>query len=239
MRKPKVRLDRSQIASLVAFYQSGYSQLQCAKMFDCSQSYVQVLLAREEIEIRFCPWKQERIDRCVALYQVGDSVSQVARLMKTNKRIVRKYLRRSKVRIRPHAEATGRMEKNGNWRGGRSVGEYIYLCKKEHPSANYAGYVLEHRLVMEQHLGRFLDSEEVVHHKNGNKHDNRIENLELFSTNGDHLAAELKGRCPKWTAEGKKRILAAHRQWCQQQRILLHSKADARASRAKCDRKKT
>jgi len=61
-------------------------------------------------------------------------------------------------------------------------GDYLSVRLPDHPAANSWGLVLEHRVVMEQVLGRYLQTGENVHHINGVRHDNRPENLELWST---------------------------------------------------------
>lgn len=61
-----------------------------------------------------------------------------------------------------------------------SKGDYQYALIPEHPKATKNGYVLLHRAIMENHLGRVLNENEVVHHKDGNKKHNVVENLEIM-----------------------------------------------------------
>lgn len=65
---------------------------------------------------------------------------------------------------------------------GRTLTEQGYVLLEISDGSGARERILEHRAVMESHLGRKLYGDENVHHKNGVKHDNRIENLELWST---------------------------------------------------------
>jgi len=86
-----------------------------------------------------------------------------------------------------------RGEKNPRWKGGRtkSADGYILVKQPNHPHASKRDRrVLEHRLVVEAHLGRYLEPWEVVHHINGIKDDNRLENLELLPGQAEHLVIQ-------------------------------------------------
>ena len=65
---------------------------------------------------------------------------------------------------------------------------YVVVHSPDHPMAAKNGKLLEHRLVMSEHLGRLLEPGEVVHHKDGNRSNNAIENLELMASNKEHAA---------------------------------------------------
>lgn len=88
---------------------------------------------------------------------------------------------------------------NHKWKGGKTIDKdgYVLILDRNHLNINKKGisrYRREHVVVMEKYLGRKLNQKEVIHHKDGNRQNNQIENLELFATNGEHLKFELTNR---------------------------------------------
>lgn len=80
-------------------------------------------------------------------------------------------------------------KKNGHWKGGihnREDGYILVRIGVVPRTFRGARYKLQHRLVMEKKLKRPLLRTEIVHHKNGNRSDNRIQNLEILSSQSVH-----------------------------------------------------
>jgi len=113
-----------------------------------------------------------------------------------------------------------RGDKHYRWKGGHTQAKsgyiWIYLFRSDffYPMVSRGkNYVAEHRLVMAKHLGRCLQPWELVHHKNGIKDDNRLENLELTATLGEHSTNHSKGYrdgYSKGYRDGLKQALATH-----------------------------
>ena len=89
----------------------------------------------------------------------------------------------------------GKFKINSEYGGHKKIRSdgYIKVYTPGHPYATKDGYVMEHILVMESYLGRFISRDEVVHHINHIRDDNRIENLQLMSFK-DHAGLHMKER---------------------------------------------
>lgn len=99
------------------------------------------------------------------------------------------FLGKVEHKCRPNQDS----EKHWNWKGGLTMQKgYRLLMRKDHPSADRDGYVLEHRLIMEKKIGRYLKKDEVVHHINENRLDNRLENLKIMKQ-GQHSSQHMLG----------------------------------------------
>ncbi len=120
---------------------------------------------------------------------------------------IRRWLHKNGIEL--HAKQGAQPgSRHRDWKGGRNITKdgYVLVYRPDHPNARNNGYILEHRLVMAEEIGRPLTDEEVVHHINGIRDDNRLENLQLFESNAEHLAETLAGQIPNWSEEGKKRM---------------------------------
>lgn len=85
--------------------------------------------------------------------------------------------------------------RNPNWKGGRTVHQgYVLLHRPDHPHCDNDGYVRKHRLVVEEVLERRLPRSAVVHHRNGNRSDNRPKNLIVCESHGYHMTLERRQR---------------------------------------------
>jgi len=112
---------------------------------------------------------------------------------------------------------------NIRWKGGRNKTDAGYIMIRLFPDdfffpiADSKGRISEHRYIMAKHLGRCLHLWEVVHHKNGIKDDNRIENLELSVSTGEHIKNHTRGYCDGY----QKGLIDGRRKQIQELKMLI------------------
>lgn len=149
----------------------------------------------------------------------GDlSSTEIAQLLGRNPRHIRKIL--TKYDLPRLSEGARSGADNHQFRGGRRItlsGYVLITPPVGHSTAKAragrnAGYMFEHRYVMEQVLGRPLEPQERVDHQDGLTLHNHHDNLRLFHDNSEHLRATLTGKVPCWSEAGYQNMFLRHSQ---------------------------
>lgn len=196
---------------IVALHLAGKNMTAIARQLACSTEPVKRVL--RETGHRPVPVKggygaasQDVRAEIVRLYTSGSSRYAVSRATGVWHYALERVLQEEGIAIRDDRRRQG--ESSHLFKEGKWVGPDGYVRKwvaDDDPMASIRNgrYALEHRLVMSRHLGRPLTRSERVHHKNGVKDDNRIENLELWSHShppGQRISDKLP-HCPTCTCD--------------------------------------
>jgi len=146
------------------------------------------------------------------LAREGKTSAEIAQVAGKTPKAIQKFFRRYDFPNLHNIEVR-RMQEQPMWKGGEKLMKgYTYRRVPDHPNGTKHGnYVAVHRLVMEQKLGRYLLPSEVVDHIDGDIQNNHPDNLRVFASNAEHLRETLKGRCPQWSDDGKRRISDAQK----------------------------
>lgn len=180
-----IRIDTDVKNSVLKMFNSGSQLKDIQDAHNLSYHMVKKILVEADIQLPGSGSKYIEptlISKVLDLYSNKVSLLSISELLgisysKTNK-IVQRYGNREKGVIR---------ERHGNWKGGRIIiGRYVCLRLSKNDiyfeMCNSSGYVMEHRYVMANHLGRPLTKQETVHHIDGNTLNNEINNLQLRQT---------------------------------------------------------
>jgi len=183
------KIQPEQEAVVVQSYTAGNSLKALAQEYACTVAAVRKLLIRNGVARRnrgatpIYTRNPAFVRKVLDLWQQGDlSQLQIGQHLGCSQPVVSEILRANGI-----CAGVVRGDRHPFWQGGKTVNGlgYVYVSiPHDHPSASMRlanGYVLEHRLVMAEHLGRPLLPHETVHHVDGDKTHNVIGNLELHS----------------------------------------------------------
>lgn len=167
-------------------YLAGESSSSLAKDFHCCVPTIMNALDRQGVTRRVGGmshfWTSERIQEASRLTLDGATTNDIANLWGVSPSNVGIMLRRAGV-IKPPPRRT--RDKHPSWKGGRSINSSGYVLVT---NGDGTGYTLEHRKVMAEHIGRPLKRSESVHHIDGDRQNNDINNLQLrFGKHGNGI----------------------------------------------------
>ena len=186
------RFSDEDTAEFIRIYQSGKSLTEIARQYDASTKVIRDYLVRAGVELRRMGapafWTDARKAEATQRYLAGEQLQNIAKVMKCGFDTVQRTL--IELGIHEKKNCTLRGETHHSWRGGKVTLDNGYINvritdENRHlvaPPVPRTGYILEHRLVMAQKLGRPLLPTEEPHHKNLIRNDNSPENLELWVT---------------------------------------------------------
>jgi len=137
------------------------------------------------------PLERMYVDEDMTTYQIakklGCSDTVVGERLKEYSIPRRTQSDRNNYRMRHNKEWSAKVKKGLHFKGEATNGGYKLIYSPEHPLATKCKYVLEHRLIMERMLGRYLKLGEEVHHIDFNPSNNEEDNLYLFQDKRTHI----------------------------------------------------
>jgi predicted DNA-binding protein (UPF0251 family) len=125
------------------------------------------------------------------LYQQGCTQKEIGNILGCSQKVVWRFMKNHgiKSRLPANKRLPKFREENPSWKGGKHIHSGYVRLRTPTDSISKGesnGYIREHDYIMEKHIGRALTKDEVVHHINGIKTDNRLENLQLM-TRAEHM----------------------------------------------------
>ena len=174
---------------IVARYVNGERAGELAKEYGCERSVISKMAKRHgyteyasKVKGGVRGINTEHLNpEIVRLHAEGLSQSRIGEAVGVSQNVVSRVLRQKGLRPNNPSNVKSGAESNF-WKGGRTItGEgYVSVRSDDYPTMrNKQGYIPEHRLVMAQYLERPLYRWETVHHIDGDRTNNSIENLQL------------------------------------------------------------
>ena len=181
------KIKNEQFEEIVADYLSGqYTFKQMVEKYKCGECSIRNAIRKgtDHIKKRGGQYKilteNEKIE-IIRLYKTGLTQTQIALKYGSSQIQISRVLKASGI----SSDKKAKRERHGSWKGGIITNKdgYVFVLGEDYPEfesmKNSIGYISQHRLNMAIKLQRPLKKGETVHHINGNRSDNRIENLQI------------------------------------------------------------